>query len=839
MNLMNHLNTLEASGLVSLAQVVPDLEYLFRHNLVQDAAYASLLDQDQQRLHQAVGEALEILYADQLDEMAAALAHHFDNAGDHERALHYFKKAAQAALLAYANPEAENLFRRAIRIAAAPEDNAFLHGGLGETLYNLGRYDAAVETWDAGIRFASRTSDWDHVARLFARSARATWFTGDIQRGLHLCEQGLETLRDTNETPGLAMLVHEAARACHFNGLPARAITLCREALEMAERQQNIEVQADALCTLGILSEVSSEEALSALHRSIELAEGAGLLAIAARAHLNTGSMTRFFLGDQETARKHFQRSAELSRRRGVVQEEFMALIGSTSVSFQLGELDEAEHSLKQLENYPRRMPNAAASQVEIDTFRAFLHSLRGEIDLALPSLRQHAADARKRGDLQTLSNILSALADIMTEMARQGEITDDVELEKYILEYMSLAQRGQGSLSAAYAYLTLLRAMQHRFEEAHQAITAGRQTQEPRYAQRDLLLDVAEIELATREGRLEEALAGYAALQGKPLSTSRWHWARLDTSYAETLMLRGEVADLEHAQELLIRAQSVFEKIGSQQMVRLTQNLLDASHLKTLEQANAQQKVTQELALAGRIQSSFLPIQPPELPGWDIAVCLRPVRSTSGDFYDFIHLPNGRMGLVVADVADKGIGAALFMTSTRTLLRAYAADHADQPEATLAAANRRITADTHGGLFVTLIYAILDPVTGELLYCNAGHNPPLLLHTSGVEQSLTNTGVPLGVFEDAAWGVSRVQLGFGDILVLYTDGITEAQNPHQSMFGEARLYQAIRAAAQTGTGSRSERVRAAILRELELFTAGAPQSDDITLLVLTRLEQP
>ena len=98
MNVMNHLNTLEASGLVRLAQVVPDLEYLFRHNLVQDAAYASLLDQDQQRLHQAVGEALETLYADHLDEMAAELAHHFEQAGDHGRALYYFKKAAQAAL---------------------------------------------------------------------------------------------------------------------------------------------------------------------------------------------------------------------------------------------------------------------------------------------------------------------------------------------------------------------------------------------------------------------------------------------------------------------------------------------------------------------------------------------------------------------------------------------------------------------------------------------------------------------------------------------------------------------------------------------------------------------
>jgi serine phosphatase RsbU (regulator of sigma subunit)/tetratricopeptide (TPR) repeat protein len=835
MNVINHLNTLEASGLVRLAQVVPDLEYLFRHNLVQDAAYASLLEQDQQRLHQAVGEALEILYADHLDEMAAALAHHFEQAGDHNRALCYFKRAAQAALLAYANPEAENLFRRAIRVAVTPEDNALLHGGLGEALYNLGRYDAAVETWDAGIRFASRTGDWDRVARLYARSARAAWFAGDVQRGLRLCEQGLETLHDTAETPGLAMLVHEAARACHFNGFPARALTLCRQALEMAERQQNIEVQADALSTLGILPELSPEEALSALHRSIELAESAGLLAIAARARLNTGSMTRFLIGDQEAARQHFMRSAEHSRRRGVVQEEFMALIGSISVSFQLGELDEAERALKQLEHYSRRMPNAAASQTEIEIFRAFLTSMRGEMEAGLAPLRLHAERARQRGDLQNLSNILSAQSDLLLETARQGALQDFQELEAVTLEYLSLAQRGQGSLGAAYANLAVLRALQKRFQEAHQALADGQKSPEPRYAQSNLVLKIAEIELAYFEGHLNQALDGYAGLQGKTLSTSRWHQARLDTSYAEALMQRGEPADLEHAQELLIRARAVFEKIGSRQMIALTQNLLETSRLKTLEQAQAQQKMTQELAMAGRIQSSFLPVQPPTLPGWEIAVCLRPARSTSGDYYDFISLPNERLGLVIADVADKGIGAALFMTSTRSLLRAYATGHPDQPDATLAAANLRITADTHGGLFVTLVYAILDPATGELWYCNAGHNPPLLYHSTGAEESLENTGVPLGVFEDARWGVERVQIDPGDTLVLYTDGITEAQNTRQALFGEQRLRQAVRQSAALPSAGRAEQVRATILQELEKYTAGAAQSDDITLLVLSR----
>ena len=324
------------------------------------------------------------------------------------------------------------------------------------------------------------------------------------------------------------MLVHEAARACHFNGLPERALPLCRQALEMAQRQANIEVQADSLTTLGILSNVSVEEAIDALHRAIALAEEAGLLAIAARAHLNTGSMTRFLPGDQEASRPHFQRSAELSRRRGAVQEEFMAMIGLASVSLQIGDLEEVERTLKQLENYPRRLPDSAAKQVEVDLFRAVLYSMRGEMDMALPLLRQQAEQARQSGDLQSMSNTLNTMIDIFLEMYRQGDLADTTELEGYLEETLSLAQRGHGSPSSVYANLAALRSLQHRFDEAHAAIQAGRQSTEPRYAMRDLLLEIAEIELAACEGNLDKALKGFEGLQLRSRQTSRWHWARL-----------------------------------------------------------------------------------------------------------------------------------------------------------------------------------------------------------------------------------------------------------------------------------------------------------------------
>jgi hypothetical protein len=239
------------------------------------------------------------------------------------------------------------------------------------------------------------------------------------------------------------------------------------------------------------------------------------------------------------------------------------------------------------------------------------------------------------------------------------------------------------------------------------------------------------------------------------------------------------------------------------------------------------------ELALAGRMQASLLPAAPPEVAGWQMAATLRPARETSGDFYDFIPLPGDRVGLVVADVTDKGMGAALYMALSRTLIRTYAASYPTRPDSTLRAANERILADTEADLFVTVFYGILDPAKGTLTYCNAGHYPPYLWSPEARDavQALPGRGMALGIMADTDWGHSTVQLSPGTLLVLYTDGVVDAQSPQQDRFGSEQMLDVVRGSL----GRSAQEVQEDLLTRLQHFMGDEPQFDDITLMAIRR----
>jgi serine phosphatase RsbU (regulator of sigma subunit) len=179
-------------------------------------------------------------------------------------------------------------------------------------------------------------------------------------------------------------------------------------------------------------------------------------------------------------------------------------------------------------------------------------------------------------------------------------------------------------------------------------------------------------------------------------------------------------------------------------------------------------------------------------------------------------------------------------MALSRTLLRTYAVENQTQPELTFGAVHRRILADTNTNQFVTVFFGMLDPTTGALTYSNAGHNPPYLVSADGhgsngsaAIRELKNTGPPLGLrmFKDIAWEQNTVQLGPGDVLVLYSDGITEAEDAQEDFFEEERLLNVV----QANLGRSADGIHDAIMKEVRDFVGTAPQSDDMTLMVLVR----
>ncbi len=240
-----------------------------------------------------------------------------------------------------------------------------------------------------------------------------------------------------------------------------------------------------------------------------------------------------------------------------------------------------------------------------------------------------------------------------------------------------------------------------------------------------------------------------------------------------------------------------------------------------------------QELTLAGRMQASLLPEEPPKRDGWGFTATWRPARETSGDFYDFIEFGGGKIGIVLADVTDKGMGAALYMALCRTLLRTYAGAYPDQPDIVLHKANQRMLADTHGGFFISVFYGLLDTKNGKLNYCNAGHHPPYHIPGSQKPQAiaLPRTGMPLGVSPEAAWETEKRTLNPRDLLLLYTDGVVEAHNSNQEQFGEKRMLEIAFGLKHRPVDDLND----AIVSEVRAFTGSEGQFDDLTMVLVKR----
>ena len=280
--------------------------------------------------------------------------------------------------------------------------------------------------------------------------------------------------------------------------------------------------------------------------------------------------------------------------------------------------------------------------------------------------------------------------------------------------------------------------------------------------------------------------------------------------------------------QELVGRRLSLLVGIGHQISLRL-------ENTRLVDEAAARRSLEREIAMARGIQESFLPNQLPDHPGWQVGATWRVAREVGGDFYDFIPLPPGpngpRWGIAIADVADKGVPAALFMALCRTLLRSVAISRID-PGKTLTRLNDLIIADTKADLFVSVFYAVWEPESGRLSYANAGHNPPLLFEPEVAAVCLREHGMVLGVELGRTVATKQLAIPPQGLLLLYTDGVTEATNPDGQFFGMQSLEHLVLGLEDW----QAQGVADAIAERVSNFTAEPDLADDLTVVVLRRL---
>ena len=251
------------------------------------------------------------------------------------------------------------------------------------------------------------------------------------------------------------------------------------------------------------------------------------------------------------------------------------------------------------------------------------------------------------------------------------------------------------------------------------------------------------------------------------------------------------------------------------------------------VQEMRQREHIEQELQVARTIQQASLPREVPQLEGWRITPIYQPAREVGGDFYDFLELDDGRLGIVVGDATGHGVPAALVMASARSMLRAVA-QASNSPGDALRRVNDPLATEIPPNMFVTCFYCILDPKSGSLSYANAGHDLPYVWHGGACEE-LRARGMPLGLLPGMHYEQKEIVLQKGESALLYTDGLVEAHNPQREMFGFPRL--------QTLVSEHAEEERSleeALLEELYSFVGeGWEQEDDITLLTLRRSAAP
>lgn len=385
--LTTNLTQLESSGLIRLAQNIPQVEYLFRHALLQEAAYDSILKADRRMLHLAVGEEIEQLFQNRLDEFSALLGHHFREAGRKDKARAYFSRAADYAFAKFANHEAELDLRAALELSPSEQERANLSQRLGVTLVVLGRLEEARGFFDQALPIYLEQKDFDNVAAIYGMFAQIAWGLNNMQALLDVSLKGLNVVGDAPPSKGLADLLRWASAACVFNDKLDEATVIIYKALDVSKKANAQNALAHSLTTLGLIQDRlgQPEQAVASYHQAIELAEKYSLSNPNARARNNLANIL-LVMGRIDEAAAQYEYMVNLCQKENTIFVKIWFLSQLGLLYIEMGKTHQAAEMLVQLENDMGAMGGHTYREQYLE-FLGMLRYYVGELDQAEETL--------------------------------------------------------------------------------------------------------------------------------------------------------------------------------------------------------------------------------------------------------------------------------------------------------------------------------------------------------------------------------------------------------------------------------------------------------------------
>jgi len=554
-------------------------EYLFKHDVLREVTYESVLKKIRRVHHALVADWLIANAGARISEYAGLIGEHLMLGGREQDAVAYLLQAGEAALSAYASREAEGFYRRALELKPAETLQAAILQGLGKALNNQGRRDEAIQALRLGIEQYRILGYQDGLAQTVYYLADALWRMGyqDASDSWSVCQEAVKELEAAPDSPGLARLLGETGRAAYFtHQLKELIVVYCQKANEMAGRLGMMDVQLDTSITLG-LAKGDTDESIRIFEQAASEAEAHGLWEIAGRAYIDLGTWKELKF-DLISGREYHRKALEFYYKVGdhaILLPLLLTLVDDYVITGRIQEVPLLVAEFLEGANIPEQQANECRQDIAL-----IIHSRNGEWMQTLELSRLRLAESRKQGDLPAILNYNNLLIDACINMADLAGLSDLSEAEAALRENLEIIQENpsMGEKILTLFGLVEVDAFQGCFEQARISLAEGKQLLDQNSEMHKITRDIARYYLARTEGRWDEALTIVQSFMDKlRKSGNHWYQARYSIGLGDVLRGRDKPGDRERAHQSYQRALDIFTEMGADGYVQALHKRLES----------------------------------------------------------------------------------------------------------------------------------------------------------------------------------------------------------------------------------------------------------------------